>query len=101
MGVLRERRVQVDVAQALKFDGTSVMLSGFLGPLGKGRWGKVTIHQPSTPEDTLHSYTAWVPSKTLSDARCSTGVTVAATMVAHSVPGVETFWVCRHCEVLG
>ena len=101
MGVLRERRVQVDVAQTLKLDGTSAMISGFLGPLGKGRWGKVTIHQPSPTEDTLHSYTAWVPSKTLSGVRGSTGVTVAATMFAHSMPGVETFWVCRHYEVLG
>ena len=57
IGTLRERRAKVDVAKALNLDGMSAMASGFLGPLSKGQWGKVTIHQQSPSKDELHSYT--------------------------------------------
>ena len=62
-GVLREKRVEVDVAAALKLPGASAIAAAFLGTLGKGRWGKVTVHVSSPHHDVLHSYTAWVPGE--------------------------------------
>ena len=65
VGVLREKRTEVNVATSLKLPGASEMVAAFLGPLGKGRWGKVTVHALSAREDVLHSYTARVPADVL------------------------------------
>ena len=100
-GVLREKRVVVDVAVALKLPSASTMASAFLGPLGKGRWGKVTVHAQSPDEDVLHSYTAWVPSEALSRLVCGNGSVVAVDLRSVAVPGVGRFWVGRAFEVIG
>lgn len=99
-GRLRHLQIEVDVALSLKLPETS-MASGFLGRLATGRWGKITIHSQSPREDVLNSYTAWVPSAALSEARSSEGVTVAVKMSSHCIPGVGNFWICSDYEVLG
>ncbi len=102
VGVLREKRVDVDVTAALKLPSASAMAAAFLGPLGNGRWGKVTVHTQS-PSDALHSYTAWVPSEALSGLVCGNGSAVAVELrsVAVPVPGIGRFWVGRAFEVIG
>lgn len=100
-GVLREKRVVVDVAKTLKLPSASTMAAAFLGPLGKGRWGKVTVHEQSSDEDVLHSYTAWVPSEALSRLVCDTGSAVAVDLRSVAVPGKGRFWVGRAFEVIG
>ena len=101
VGVLREKAVEVDVAAALKLHGATTMVSAFLGPLGKGRWGKITVHAPSPEGDELHSYTAWVPANALSQVGSTKGVTIAVGLRSQSVAGVGCLWVCSSYEVIG
>lgn len=101
VGVLRERRMDVDVERTLKLPKASPMVSGFLGPLGKGGWSRITVHAPAPREDVLHSYTAWIPSEVLTSAGGSIGMTISARMSSRSIPGVESFWVCDSYEILG
>ena len=101
VGVLREKHVQVDVVTALKLPEASGMVAAFLGPLGKGRWGKVTVHAPSADEDVLHSYTAWVPADVLSRLVGGTGTAVTVGLYSVSVVGSGCFWVCNTFEVIG
>lgn len=82
---------------SLRLPNTAIA-SGFLGPLGKGRWGKVTVHSP-TVEDVLHSYTAWLPTELLDDAP-SKGVTVEATLYPKVLP-TERVSICSSFAVLG
>ena len=101
VGVLRERTMKVDVAAALKLPAATTMASAFLGPLGKGRWGKITIHAPSPKEGVLRSYTAWVPADVLSQVGSAKGVTIAVGLRSQSVAGVGCLWVCSSYEVIG
>ena len=98
MGIVRELRTTVDVIQALKLPASS-FTSAFLGPLGKGQWGRVTIHVPGH-DDVLHSYTVWARREALTRVRHSRGITVAASLQVQTVPGRERVWVCKHYEVL-
>lgn len=100
VGILREKRMEVDVTSTLKLPETS-MVAGFLGELAEGKWGKVTIHTQPPDEDVLHSYTVWAPSAALSHANNSKGVTVEVQISSKSIPGVDNFWVCSHYNVLG
>lgn len=101
VGILREEKREVDVVTSLRLPSNSSMVSAFLGPLVRGRWGKITIHRQSSNEDVIQSYTAWVLSEILADDRDARGVTVMATLFAFSVPQVGTFWICDDYEVLG
>lgn len=101
VGILREEKKEVDVVTSLRLPSNSSMVSAFLGPLARGRWGKITIHRQSSNEDVIQSYTAWVPSEILVDDRHARGVTVMATLFAFSVPQVGTFWIYDDYEVLG
>ena len=101
VGVLRERTMKVDVAAALKLPGATTMASAFLGPLGKGCWGKITVHAPSPKEGVLRSYTAWVPADVLSEVGSAKGVTIAVGLRSQSVAGVGCLWVCSSYEVIG
>ena len=56
-GVVRETEAEVNVYGSLKLPHTA-MSGGFLGTLGHGEWGKVTIH---VLKDVIYSYTAWAP----------------------------------------
>lgn len=100
-GVLREKRVSVDVGATLKLPSVSTMAAAFLGPLGKGRWGKVTVHMQAPRRDMLHSYTVWVPSEALSELVCGNGSAVTVDLRSIAVPGRGRFWVGRAFEVIG
>lgn len=101
IGVIREKAVEVDLAKALKLSGATAMASAFLGPLGQGRWGRVTVHAPSPEGDVLHSYTAWVPTEVLSAVGSTKGVTVEMCLYVQAIPGKERQWVCKSCELVG
>lgn len=99
IGFVREIYKQVDVITSLNLQDSS-MTAAFLGPLGQGRWGKVTIHAPSRERDVLHSYTAWVKSDDLISSNHSRGITVMAKLRGFSVPGRDIrVWVCDEYEV--
>ena len=93
--------VGVDVAAALKLHGATTMVSAFLGPLGKGRWGKITVHAPSPEGDELHSYTAWVPANALSQVGGTIGAAVSVGLYSLAVLGAGRVWVCSAFEVIG
>ena len=101
VGILRERQVEVDVLKSLKLPVASSMVSAFLGPLAKGKWGKVTLHEPLPRENIHHSYTFWVASKRMSEAKYSRGVTVKAKISPLVIPHMGAVWRCEHYEVLG
>ena len=98
MGIVRELQTTLDVMPSLKLPASAVT-AALLGPLGKGRWGKVTIHA-SEDDDKLLSYTAWARREALTRVKHSTGITVAVTLQAQAVPGKERVWVCKHYEVM-
>ena len=87
----------MDVMRSFGLPNTA-MASGFLGSLGTGRWGKVTVHC-QTVDDVLHSYTAWVPTELIDDSP-SKGLTVQATLYAKVLP-TERVWICNSFAVLG
>ena len=58
-GVVTELLPRVDVYHSLKLSRTAINRA-FLGVLGDGMWGQVTIH---VLEDVTYSYTAWVPRR--------------------------------------
>ena len=98
-GVVRELRKDVDVIESLKLPD-SPMTTALLGPLGKGRWGRVTIHAPSSKGDVLHSYTAWIMHEELSNPKHSKGITVEADLHGYSVPGKDAvMWVCDEYRI--
>jgi hypothetical protein len=100
VGILRERQVEVDVVKSLKLPVASPMVSVFLGPLAKGKWGKVTLHKPSSHQNIRHSYTFWVASKSVADVKNSIGVTVKAKLSPLVIPDICADWYCEHYEVL-
>ena len=102
VGVLRERKLAVDVVKALQLPTSqmSAMTSAFLGPLAHGKWGKVTVHQQSAHKDQLESYTVWVRQDNALD-RAFKGVTVAMSISSLPIPGDDHQWICESLSVLG
>ena len=103
VGVVREQHLEVDVGRALRLKNRTALAWALVGRLGRGRWGRVTLHQPSLDADTLHSYTALVPTRVLSGrspAGDIGGMTVKARLAPYSVPGARTVWLCEQLEVL-
>ena len=101
VGNLREIANEINVVKALHLREFTAMTSGFLGPLGKGIWGKVTIHEPSASEHIFHSYTVWVKNEHLRVAANSTGITVSVEIEPYVIPSIGTVWICSKYEVLG
>lgn len=101
IGILREKQASVDVAKALKMSGATTMLAATLGPLGKGEWGKVTVHEPSSSKNILHSYTIWVPTKSIKQVNNSKGITVCVDIEPVFILGFGAIWISKHYEVLG
>ena len=101
VGILRYSQVEVDVVKSLNLPPTSSMSSAFLGPLAKGKWGKVTLHKPSPHKKVQYSYTFWVASKSVADSRNAEGITVMAKIVPRVIPDIGVIWHCEHYEVLG
>ena len=100
-GVVREIYKQVDVFTSLNLQYSSMTVA-FLGPLGQGSWGKVTIHAPSWERDVLHSYTAWVTSDNLTSSNHSKGITVMVKLRSFSVLGRDIrVWMCDEYKIFG
>lgn len=101
VGVLREKRAEVDVVKALRLSNSTTMASAFLGPLAKGKWGKATLHEKDVAKDILNSYTIWVRSNVMLDSRNSVGVVVSAQIKSLRLPGTPAVWLCQNYEILG
>ena len=71
-GVVREINASVDVYRRLKLPRTA-MSEGFLGVLGSGRWGRLTIH---VLDSVALSYSAWLPVSLIPAGGVALGVTV-------------------------
>ena len=89
-GVLRELKSRVDVYQRLGLP-RNAMTKGFLGELGNGEWGRVTIHELKS---TIYSYTAWIPASLLPSGRLRTGATVSVTLQRFDIADKAREWVC-------
>lgn len=100
-GLLREIRKHVDVERDLGLGGSTPISSAFLGPLAKGEWGKITVHEPSASGNVLHSYTAFVPSQSIRDSKSAKGVTVLVELETLNIPRMVHAWYSVHYEVLG
>lgn len=96
VGVVRELYRKVDVYQRLQLPRTTLS-KGFLGDLGSGDWGRVTIHEIKS---VIYSYTAWIPTSILSAEGPKLGTTVSATLQRLDVHGKAREWTCQciHCE---
>lgn len=95
IGVVRELDRRVDAYQRLKLPQTALSKS-FLGDLGSGLWGRVTIH---VLDSVIYSYSAWIPASLLSADGLKLGVTVSVTLQRLDVFGKAREWVCRHFRV--
>ena len=101
IGVLREKQKRIDVERALKIGGRTSLSSAFLGPLSKGRWGRITVHKPSASSNVLSSYTIFVPSQCVEDPKSDKGVTVLVKLQTLNVPSFAHVWYSTYYEVLG
>ena len=90
-GVVREVRWGVDVYASLKIPRTAVS-EGFLGPLGSGAWGKITVH---VLEDLIYSYTAWVATDALRRNEVTRDAVVSAMLHRQDVGDKAREWVCK------
>ncbi len=91
-GVIREVDSQVDVYRRLNLPRTPIN-KGFLGELGSGRWGRMTIH---VLESVAYSYTAWIPVSLLPAGGVRLGVAASAELQRVDVATVAREWICRH-----
>lgn len=94
-GIVRELDRRVDVYRRLRLPETALS-EGFLGDLGSGEWGRVTIH---VFESVIYSYTAWIPVSLLPASGLDVGVTVSAMLRRLDVAGKAREWVCRRFRV--
>ena len=94
-GVVREVDPLVDVYRRLKLPRTALS-EGFLGVLGSGRWGRLTIH---VLDSVILSYSAWLPVSLIPAGGVAQGVTVSAVLRRLDVAGVAREWVCRRLGV--
>lgn len=101
VGVLREKKVEADIVKVLRLPSVKTMAAAFIGPLAKGKWGKATLHEKDAAKDMLNSYTIWVQSDVMADARNSIGVVISARIKPLRVPGAPTVWLCRNYQILG
>lgn len=89
-GVVREIIRGVDVYERLDLLRTSIN-KGFLGILGSGRWGRMTIH---VLDARIFSYTAWVQTKSLLKQGLVHGVTVSGRLERLDIARLAREWVC-------
>lgn len=101
IGVLREKTVNADPEKFLKIDGSPTMVTSALGVLGKDKWYKLTVHEPSASKNIQHSYTFWAKSSQANISENSKGVTVLAEIEPFEVLGAGIVWLCTQYKVLG
>ena len=95
IGVVREVDTLVDVYRRLKLPRTALS-KGFLGALGSGRWGRLTIH---LLDSVTRSYSAWLPVSLIPAGGVARGVTVSAVLRRLDVARVARVWVCRRFRI--
>ena len=95
VGVIRAMERNVDVYRRLEVPRTTGG-KAFLGVLGSGRWGRVTIHVLGR---RIHSYSAWVPDRLIPRHNLRNGVTVSAVLQRHDVARIAREWVCQRFNV--
>ncbi len=99
-GVIREIRSNVDPLKSFRVTNSTLAVA-FLGPLGTGDWGKVTIHSPSPNKDVAHSYTAWIRTGELATPELSREIPVHVALSETYIAGVsKNIWVCNEIEIL-
>ena len=94
-GVVREIDPLVDVYRKLGLPRTAVS-AGFLGVLGVGRWGRLTVH---VLDSRTFSYSVWLPVSLIPTGGLARGVTVSVVLRRLDVQGVAREWVCRRFQV--
>lgn len=94
-GIVRELDRRVDVYRRLRLPKTALS-GGFLGDLGSGRWGRMTVH---VLKSVTYSYTAWVPGSLVLPGRLEIGATVSAVLRRVDVAGKAREWVCRRFRI--
>ena len=82
-GVVRELDRRVDVYRRLKLPRTALS-EGFLGDLGSGEWGRMTIH---VLKSVTYSYTAWVPVSLVPAGGLGIGATVSVVLQRVDIAG--------------
>ncbi len=95
VGIVRELDRRVDVYQRLRLPRT-ILSKSFLGDLGSGEWGRVTIH---VLESVIYSYTAWIPTSLIPAEGLRLGVTVSATLQRFDVHKIAREWTCQRLHV--
>lgn len=93
-GVVREITRKRDVYEFLKMPPTE-MNKAFLGVLGTGEWGRITIH---VLEEVIYSYTVWTPTALLKDVK--TGVAVLAEFRRLDIANKAREWVYKHVQII-
>lgn len=90
-GILRYK--DVGIVNPFKQSVTSAMGLALLGPFGKGKWNKVTLHEKLTNQNRCRSYTFWVESSNIVPVENSIGITVRATIIPYSILD-KCVWLC-------
>ena len=100
VGTLHALKVEADVAKTLNIPVASAMALAFLGPLGTGKWSRVTLHEPLSGQNKYNNYTFWVASKNVTQAENCMGITVTAKISPLVISDESIVWLCEHFELL-
>ena len=95
-GAVRNVTMKSDPFKAFNLPDTAIARV-MLGERWAEPVGKVTIHEPSAGSEQFRSYTAWVPSAFLADARVD--VAAAARLASVQIPGYGPVWFCDRLDV--
>lgn len=99
-GVLRELTRSAKPLKAFGFDERD-MGYALLGVIGAQPVGRITVHVPKDDSSQLQSYTAWIPSALIKDARINTGITVSIRAQGVPIAGKDYVWYCEDFTVIG
>ena len=94
-GVIRELDRRVDVYRRLRLPRTALS-AGFLGDLGTGEWGRITIH---VLQSVTYSYTAWVPASLVPAGGLEIGATVSIALRRVDVARKAREWLCWRIRI--
>lgn len=96
-GIVREVQKEADPYRDLQIRPTA-MAAKFLGPLGRDRHAKLTIHAGSLSDDQIQSYTFFVRREEA--ARVHKEDIVQVSLEAYGPPGGRQLWFCTKLSPL-
>ena len=99
IGVLREITSEADPLKAFGLPGTD-MTWALLGERWREPIGKITVHSEVSAADHLESYTAWVPTRLISDKQTVRGAAVALSLKSVAIPNNDAVWFCEEFDSL-